>query len=295
MVIITVVALLKDIVAYIDYLREFHHLNCSFDYSFLPSEYIARYLTSIFHNNPYCTLLKHTKLAKCNLAKKVIIRRNKQEIYYAKCYAGVEEFVFPVVFENKVKTFVSVSGYRSKDASAPNFSKLQKGTNASESDLEKAYCRLNTNVPSLSALYPLVQPLVHMIRLLCFLSREQNFETDADSAPLLYNQILDYLINNYTNNISIEDVTSYCHYSATLVRRTFKKYSGFSINAYIIKLKMDRAATLLKTTDMKVNQIADALGYLDTNYFILQFKKYYQISPSKFRKKNRAVSFADLR
>ena len=67
-----------------NYLREFHHLNCSFDYFFLPSEYVSRYLTSIFHNNPYCTLLKRTKLAKCNLAKRVIIRRNKQEIYYAK-------------------------------------------------------------------------------------------------------------------------------------------------------------------------------------------------------------------
>ena len=289
------VALLKDIVAYIDYLREFHKLNCSFDYFFLPSEYISRYLTSIFHNNPYCSLLKRTKLAKCNLAKRVIIKRNKQEIYYAKCYAGVEEFVFPVVFENKVKTFVSVSGYRSTNSSAPNFSKLQKGMDASESDLEKAYLRLNTNVPSLSAIYPLVQPLVHMIRLLCYLSREQNFETETKSIPPLFNQILDYLINNYTNNISIEDITSYCHYSATLVRRTFKKYSGFSINAYIIKLKMDRAATLLKTTDMKINQIADALGYLDTNYFILQFKKYYKISPSKFRQKNSAVSFASIR
>ena len=104
--------LLKDIVAYIDDLRKNHDLNCSFDYLFLPSEYIGRYLTSVCHDNPYCSLLKRTHLSKCNFSKKTVIKRGKQEIYYGKCYAGVEEFVFPVTIENKVMTFVSVSGYR---------------------------------------------------------------------------------------------------------------------------------------------------------------------------------------
>ncbi|MBQ2666992.1 MAG: helix-turn-helix domain-containing protein, partial [Clostridia bacterium] len=48
--------------------------------------------------------------------------------------------------------------------------------------------------------------------------------------------------------------------------------------------KLDRAQKLLQTTDMKLDDICDAIGYSDTTQFIRDFKKKYEITPAKYRK-----------
>lgn len=273
--------LLHDIIQYINLLEQDYHLNCSFDYSFLPGDTLVQGLLSVGHTNPYCSLIKRCSLRKCNLAKQTIIRQNRQEIRYARCYAGVEEFIFPVTLEGKVVNFVSVSGYRSDAFQMPRLPKSSAGVPEPEK-LEAAYLELKTDIPDLSGLTVLVQPLVHMIRLL-HLDTPASPRLEDDSAPL-YREVLSYLHNNYTNNITISDIQNHCHFSPTQIRKVFKKYSGFTINAYILKLKMSSAANLLKTSDLKINQIADRLGYADANYFMLQFKKYYGVTPSEFRR-----------
>lgn len=273
--------LLHDIIQYINLLQHDYNINCSFNYSFLPNEYFSQCLMSIRHTNPYCTLIKRFNLRKCNLAKEITILQNQQEIHYAKCYAGVEEYIFPVVLEGKVVNFISVSGYRSGQFDMPHFSKYSAGVLEPE-ELKAAYMELNTDIPDLSFLSVIVQPLVHMIKLL-HISTPASSQTGTDYPPL-YNEILDYLNNNYMNNITISDIQNHCHFSPTQIRKVFKKYSGSTINTYILNLKMSCAANLLKTTDLKINQIADRLGYTDSNYFMLQFKKYYGVTPSMYRR-----------
>ena len=57
--------------------------------------------------------------------------------------------------------------------------------------------------------------------------------------------------------------------------------SGFT--AYVTKLRMDRAAALLRDTDEKTYLIAEQTGYLDPNYFSYVFKHHFGMPPSKYR------------
>lgn len=273
--------LLHDIIQYINLLEQDYHINCSFDYSFLPSEAFSQCLLLIRHNNPYCTLIKRCSLRKCNLAKKMIIRQDHQNIRYARCYAGVEEYIFPVTLEGKMVNFVSVSGYRSGAFQMPRLPRASAGVLSPEK-LEAAYMELENDIPDQAFLTVLVQPLVHMIEQL-HRNTPAPPRAEIDYTPL-YHEVLDYLNNNYTNNITIADIQNHCHFSPTQIRKVFKKYSGYTINAYILKLKMSSAANLLKTSDLRINQIADRLGYADANYFMLQFKKYYGVTPSEYRR-----------
>lgn len=58
-----------------------------------------------------------------------------------------------------------------------------------------------------------------------------------------------------------------------------------SITSYITDLRMDEACRCLKETSMKVAEIAKKVGYYDAHYFMRVFKKYFDASPSDYRKK----------
>ena len=50
------------------------------------------------------------------------------------------------------------------------------------------------------------------------------------------------------------------------------------------ELAVLRAEELLQGTNMKLNDICEAIGYSDTTQFIRDFKKKYQQTPAKYRK-----------
>jgi AraC-like DNA-binding protein/mannose-6-phosphate isomerase-like protein (cupin superfamily) len=69
------------------------------------------------------------------------------------------------------------------------------------------------------------------------------------------------------------------HYSALFRRRT-----GFAPVDYFLRLKIQRACQLLDTTEMRVDEIAAALGFADPYYFSRLFKKMMGHSPRAYRK-----------
>jgi AraC-like DNA-binding protein len=54
-------------------------------------------------------------------------------------------------------------------------------------------------------------------------------------------------------------------------------------NQTLRRLRLEHAALLLKNTHMSINEITDACGYLSSTYFIAAFKKYFRVSPGKYR------------
>jgi YesN/AraC family two-component response regulator len=50
-------------------------------------------------------------------------------------------------------------------------------------------------------------------------------------------------------------------------------------------IKLDKAIELLVSSDLKINDISEVVGYENTTYFIRTFKKLYGISPNKYRER----------
>ena len=63
----------------------------------------------------------------------------------------------------------------------------------------------------------------------------------------------------------------------------FKTVTGKTISAYCGELRIQRAQELLRTTPMKLRQIAETLGYYDQYHFCKAFKKATGMSPSAYR------------
>ena len=69
------------------------------------------------------------------------------------------------------------------------------------------------------------------------------------------------------------------------MQRTFHQHYGMSPKAYLSKLRMSRALSLLAQNLLSVGEIAEACGFRDEKYFSRAFKTAYGYPPSKFRNK----------
>ncbi len=83
---------------------------------------------------------------------------------------------------------------------------------------------------------------------------------------------------------SIESVACSGHYSTYYFSRLFKQIIGVSPKEFCIRTRLERAQTLLRESDMSIEQIAADLGYSDMFFFSRQFKQRLGISPFLWRK-----------
>ena len=74
-----------------------------------------------------------------------------------------------------------------------------------------------------------------------------------------------------------------CALSPNHLSSIFKSVTGKTISAYCAELRIRRAQELLRTTPMKLRQIAETLGYYDQYHFCKAFKKATGLSPSAYR------------
>lgn len=104
----------------------------------------------------------------------------------------------------------------------------------------------------------------------------------------LIERVKKYIKNHLSDpNLSLSTAAKEFHLSAGYVSRTFKQETGMNFTRFLLRARMEQAATLLKTTEMPGYQIGEAVGIPDSHYFSICFKKYTGFSINDFRKENR--------
>ncbi|MCM3337734.1 AraC family transcriptional regulator [Paenibacillus sp. MER TA 81-3] len=101
--------------------------------------------------------------------------------------------------------------------------------------------------------------------------------------PDLAAQAIMYIQEHYSETITLESLAESLNYSVPHVSALFKKSTGYSPIEYLIRIRIDMAASLLVETDATLREIAESVGYKDPYYFGRLFKKYRGISPARFR------------
>ena len=66
----------------------------------------------------------------------------------------------------------------------------------------------------------------------------------------------------------------------------FKSEIGMTLVEYITQYRMQEARRLITTTDKKLSEIAEEVGYTDVSYFSNCFKKFYGMSPRSLQKQD---------
>ncbi|HBJ18552.1 MAG TPA: hypothetical protein DDY70_02235 [Clostridiales bacterium] len=99
--------------------------------------------------------------------------------------------------------------------------------------------------------------------------------------------VTDFLQQNFTQKISLEDIGKFHQLSETHFRKLFHQVTGMSVKEYLIKLRLDYAIELLSSGEFNITETADLCGFCDVYYFCSLFKKKYGCSPSKRMQKKR--------
>lgn len=91
------------------------------------------------------------------------------------------------------------------------------------------------------------------------------------------------LKNDPGNPAALTELSERCAMSTNHLNSIFRSVTGKTINAYCSELRLQEARRLLETTDIKLRQLADMLGFYDQYHFCKTFKKATGMSPSQYR------------
>ena len=93
-----------------------------------------------------------------------------------------------------------------------------------------------------------------------------------------------YIQENYWEiTLSVSMIADELNISAAYLSTLFKKETGQTLIKYISWYRIEKAKELLKTTTMKVGDIAEKVGYVNASYFISLFRNNVGCSPAKYR------------
>ena len=105
--------------------------------------------------------------------------------------------------------------------------------------------------------------------------------TDANSYVL--KEALLYILANYTNKLSLQDVAENCFVSSWHLSKLLNHYTGRGFFEIINVIRLDKARELLSTTHDRIQDISEAVGFQDVAHFSRIFKSYIGCSPKEYR------------
>ncbi len=100
----------------------------------------------------------------------------------------------------------------------------------------------------------------------------------------LLSDAMNYIRENYKENLSLENVAQQVFISPYYLSHLFKEELGITFVEYLTRIRMEEAKRLLKEPRLSIVAIASEVGYEDASYFSKVFKKNLGISPNQYRK-----------
>lgn len=104
-------------------------------------------------------------------------------------------------------------------------------------------------------------------------------------------EIHSYIEANYTReDVSLEQASREMNISSTSINQILRMREETSFTQLLVKTRIAHACKLLENTDMKVQEIALAVGYSGANYFVRSFKSVVGVTPGKYKEGSRNES-----
>ena len=94
-----------------------------------------------------------------------------------------------------------------------------------------------------------------------------------DNIDSIIYEVKQYIDENYSMNLSLDLLAAQVHLSPSYFSKLFKREMGENYSTYILNTRIEQAKLLLRTTDKKAYEIAEAVGIYDPVYFSKIFKK----------------------
>lgn len=104
-----------------------------------------------------------------------------------------------------------------------------------------------------------------------------------DNKTGIIKQIQNYVSIHLATDVSLQTIADHIHLHPVYLSKIFKSETGENLSEYVIRLKMEKAAYLLKHTDDRIYEICSKIGYQNPPHFIKVFKRTFGVTPQEYR------------
>lgn len=107
------------------------------------------------------------------------------------------------------------------------------------------------------------------------------FSANTTNSTVL--KVIQYVKNNYNTDLKLETLGNLFNCNSAYLGKRFKDYTGVSFNTYIDLIRIEEAKKMLSQSDLKIYEISKLIGFSNTDYFYLKFKRHTNMTPKEYR------------
>lgn len=123
--------------------------------------------------------------------------------------------------------------------------------------------------------------LLQLMSELSAAARQQESTRPACSVRML--QLIDYLRENYSEETSVARLAEENGFSVRSLSAQFKAATGETVVGFLQRIRIEKACFFLRCTDMRITEVALAVGFGDPAYFDRLFRRQIGVTPTRYR------------
>ena len=100
-------------------------------------------------------------------------------------------------------------------------------------------------------------------------------------------EAISYMELHYQRELTVEEIARACRLNRSYFSKLFKEKKGCTPQEFLIRLRLTKAADLMRNTGTSIGEISAACGYPNQLHFSRAFKQRYGVSPREWRSKNK--------
>lgn len=185
-------------------------------------------------------------------------------------------------FRDLCTSFVFYSIYPEKRMLGPDLHLSGGNYSVFSGIFQKIYREFMSETPGYEALIRayVVELIVRVLRIL----NDMPEKTLSNRKKQAVEDAISYMAKHFGRNVTLDELARETFFSKDYFARMFHDVTGMRVHTYLQNLRIEEACHLLRTTDMKISDIAAACGFNDLSFFYSVFRKKTNQTPGKYRK-----------
>lgn len=99
----------------------------------------------------------------------------------------------------------------------------------------------------------------------------------------IVNDAENFIAQNFMNDINLKVVADRLHINPAYLGQQFMKKTGRHFNDYLNEIRIEAAKKYLAASSLKIYEVAEKVGFKNTDYFTSKFQKLEKMSPTEYR------------
>ena len=122
-------------------------------------------------------------------------------------------------------------------------------------------------------------------KIFCIIDKAANGieEYRREKKKVIVEKVKNIINQNYEKEISIKFIAEQLCFNHNYLGQLFKNETSMSISDYLARVRVTKAKALLRNTDLMIYEIAEKVGFSDSQYFSTVFKKNVGVTPKEFK------------